>query len=381
MVPLGLVVAHRDPDAVSGLTVVQPDRLRPAPTDRYVPELPEEVTAALTRIALIGPVVRRRSRSGRWPGRFRSWRTGWWTWPWAPVSWRPTGWATASPPRTRPGASPSGSVPTGAWRCTGRWRRRWPRRAVHRESWPSTSWRPATPAAAVPYALEAARQASAVHAHAEVLTATATVLEWATGPDRVELLALRGFSLVAAGDPAAPRCLREALSLAGPDWAPFIRLALAQASILSGDVEGAAEALEGLEPDGGPNDGAILLLRGMVAYFRGDIDAAELAARDARESRPGARGARGPPGRHRPPGDDRPQPGGVVRPHPPGAAGHPGRPDCGHQGVRRPALRGRVPAVRPLALRGGRGAGAGPAGHGGPQRGPTGRGLRPVPFG
>ncbi len=56
-VAVGLVVTHRDATALTGLEVVEPDRLRPVPTDRYVPELPEEVTAALTRIALVGPVV------------------------------------------------------------------------------------------------------------------------------------------------------------------------------------------------------------------------------------------------------------------------------------------------------------------------------------
>ena len=183
-----------------------------------------------------------RPRFGRWRARYRSWPTEWWPSPWAPVSWRPTRWATASRPRTRPGDSPSGWDHIGGPPFTGRWRRRWLRRAGHRVWWPgAASFAAGDPAAAVPHTLEVARQASAVHTHAEVLATTTTVLEWATGQDRVEVLALRGFSLVAAGDPTAPRCLREALSLAGPDWAPFIRLALAQASILSGDAEGAEQ--------------------------------------------------------------------------------------------------------------------------------------------
>jgi ATP/maltotriose-dependent transcriptional regulator MalT len=52
--------------------------------------------------------------------------------------------------------------------------------------------------------------------------------------------------------------------------------------MLSGDLASAEEALDGLEPDGGPFDGAILLARGMLAYFRGDLDAAEGAVRAAR---------------------------------------------------------------------------------------------------
>ena len=291
-VPFGLVVAHRDPGALSGLTVVQPDRLRPSPTDRYVPELPEEVTAALTRIALVGPVVDAatfRAVAGPDPE----------------VADRVVDIALGAGVLEADGGGYRFTSEDEARRLT---ERLGPHRraALHRqvaEALAAAGGSPGVvaehfitagdPAAAVPHALEMARQASAVHAHAEVLATTATVLEWATGQDRVEVLALRGFSLVAAGDPTAPRCLREALSLAGPDWAPFIRLALAQASILSGDAEGADDALEGLDPDGGPHDGAILLLRGMVAYFRGDIDAAELAARDARELAlaPGAPGA------------------------------------------------------------------------------------------
>ncbi len=291
-VPLGLVVAHRDPDAIRGLAVVHPDRLRPSPTDRYVPELPEEVTAALTRIALIGPVVDAatvRAVVGPVPE----------------LADRVVDIAVGAGVLEVDGV---GYRFTSEDEARGLTERLGPNRraALHREvaeALAAAGGSPGVvaehlvaagdPAGAVPYILEVARQASAVHAHAEVLATTAPVLEWATGQDRVEVLALRGFSLVAAGDPTAPRCLREALALAGPDWAPFIRLALAQASILSGDAEGAAEALEGLEPDGGPSDGAILLLRGMVAYFRGDIDAAETAAREARgfALAPGAPGA------------------------------------------------------------------------------------------
>ena len=291
-IPLGLVVAHRDPAAVSGLTVIQPDRLRPMPTDRYVPELPEEVTAALTRIALVGPVVdvaTFRAVAGPVPE----------------LADRVVDVAVGAGVLEADGA---GYRFTSEEEATGLTERLGPHRraAVHREvaeALAAAGGSPGVvaehfmaagdPAAAVPFLLEVARQASAVHAHADVLAATDDVLDWATGPARVELLALRGVSLVAAGDPTAPRCLREALSLAGPDWAPFLRLALAQASILAGDVDGADEALEGLEPDGGPYDGAILLLRGMVAYFRGDIDAAEIAAQDARvfALAPGAPGA------------------------------------------------------------------------------------------
>jgi tetratricopeptide (TPR) repeat protein len=38
----------------------------------------------------------------------------------------------------------------------------------------------------------------------------------------------------------------------------------------------------GLQPDGGPADGSILLARGLAAYFRGDIDGASAAVDEAR---------------------------------------------------------------------------------------------------
>ena len=52
--------------------------------------------------------------------------------------------------------------------------------------------------------------------------------------------------------------------------------------MLSGDLASAEEALAGLEPNGGPDDGAILLVRGMLAYFSGDIDGADAAVEAAR---------------------------------------------------------------------------------------------------
>jgi hypothetical protein len=57
---------------------------------------------------------------------------------------------------------------------------------------------------------------------------------------------------------------------------------LAQAASMDGDLDSAAEALSGLQPDGGAADGAILLARGNVAYFSGDLDGARAAADEAR---------------------------------------------------------------------------------------------------
>jgi len=279
--PVGVAVAHGDPGAITGFDVVTPGPLPPAPTSRYLPELPHEVDDALTRVALVGSVVDTAT--------FRA-------------------VAAATPEQADRVADvavgagvlelgPDGvqfASPGDATALVGRLGPH--RRAVlHREvadALAAAGGAPRAvaehlvaagdPAAAVPHALAAARASAAVHAHADVLDLTEGVVDHAEGAERVELLALRGLSLVATGDPSGPRCLREALAIADPSWVPSLRLGLAQASILSGDVDGAADALDGLEPDGGPNDGLILLLRGMVAFFRGDLDAADAAVRDAR---------------------------------------------------------------------------------------------------
>ena len=74
----------------------------------------------------------------------------------------------------------------------------------------------------------------------------------------------------------------QALAAADLDQAPGLRARLARAALLSGDLGSAEEALAGLEPSGGPDDGAILLARGTLAYFAGDLDGADAAVQAAR---------------------------------------------------------------------------------------------------
>ena len=50
---------------------------------------------------------------------------------------------------------------------------------------------------------------------------------------------------------------------------------------MSGDLETAAAALDGLEPDGGADDADILLARGNFAFFTSDFDAAQAASEEA----------------------------------------------------------------------------------------------------
>jgi len=138
------------------------------------------------------------------------------------------------------------------------------------------------PAMAAPYALEAARTAAASGFHAEVLRWTEAVRDHVDGQAEAALLSLRADALAAVGDHAAVPAYRKALAAADIGQAPGLRARLARAAILSGDLASAEEALAGLEPSGGPDDGAILLARGMLAYFSGDIDGADAAVEAAR---------------------------------------------------------------------------------------------------
>jgi DNA-binding winged helix-turn-helix (wHTH) protein/tetratricopeptide (TPR) repeat protein len=146
------------------------------------------------------------------------------------------------------------------------------------------------PAMAAPYALEAARAAAAARLHEQVLRWTGAVRQHANGPVKAALLALRADALAAVGDHAAVAAYRQALAAAGLDQAPGLRARLAHAALLGGDVDSAEEALAGLEATGGPDDGAILFGRGMLAYFSGDLDGADAAVEAARALalRPGA---------------------------------------------------------------------------------------------
>jgi DNA-binding winged helix-turn-helix (wHTH) protein/tetratricopeptide (TPR) repeat protein len=138
------------------------------------------------------------------------------------------------------------------------------------------------PAMAAPYALQAAQIAAASGLHAEVLRWTEAVRDHVDGQAEPALLSLRADALAAAGDHAAVPAYRKALVTASPDQVPGLRTRLARAAVLSGDLASAEEALAGLEPSGGPDDGAILLARGMLAYFSGDIDGADAAVEAAR---------------------------------------------------------------------------------------------------
>jgi DNA-binding winged helix-turn-helix (wHTH) protein/tetratricopeptide (TPR) repeat protein len=135
-----------------------------------------------------------------------------------------------------------------------------------------------SPAEAAPYALAAARRAAGVQLHREVLRWTDVARGHVDGDAEAELRALRADALFCVGDPGAVIAYRSALGLASPEAARGLRARLARAALYAGDVATAGEALAGLEPDGGPDDAAVLHAQGMLAYFSGDLDAAGAAA-------------------------------------------------------------------------------------------------------
>jgi DNA-binding SARP family transcriptional activator len=137
--------------------------------------------------------------------------------------------------------------------------------------------------AAAPILLQAARTEAAIGAYRDALSLIDAVRQDVRDPERAPLLALRADMLMATGDAGAVGAYREALS-ATDDPSEHRRLLprLARAATFAGDYATAAEALEGLEPDGSADDAALLLARGNLAYFTGDLVAAEAAADEAR---------------------------------------------------------------------------------------------------
>jgi DNA-binding SARP family transcriptional activator/tetratricopeptide (TPR) repeat protein len=138
------------------------------------------------------------------------------------------------------------------------------------------------PAAAVPHLLRAADREAAVGAYRDAFALVDQVQEHAKGEDRATATALRADLLFALGDPTAPSAYRQAIALATGDRARILRARLARAAMVSGDIDTAMAALDGLCTDGGPSDPDVLLARANVAYFTGSYDEAWGLAQEAR---------------------------------------------------------------------------------------------------
>jgi tetratricopeptide (TPR) repeat protein len=140
------------------------------------------------------------------------------------------------------------------------------------------------PARAVPFVLRAVETAGALGAYRDALTLVDGVREHATADELPQILARRGDLLLAVGDPEAMSAYREALPVTTGTTHRLIRARMARAAAFAGEFDVARAALAGLEPEGDAADGALLLARGHVAYFTGDIDTAWRIAAQARET-------------------------------------------------------------------------------------------------
>jgi DNA-binding SARP family transcriptional activator/tetratricopeptide (TPR) repeat protein len=135
---------------------------------------------------------------------------------------------------------------------------------------------------AVPHVLPAVETAGALGAYRDALALVDAVGESAHGAKRAHLLARRGDLLMALGDPGAVSAYREATSATTGTEHRLVRARLARAACFAGELDTADAALAGLELEGDGADGPILLARGNLAYFSGDVDAAWEAAAAAR---------------------------------------------------------------------------------------------------
>ncbi len=138
-------------------------------------------------------------------------------------------------------------------------------------------------AAAAPWMVRTAETSASLGAYREALETLAAVDVPHSGVDRPKILAMRADLLMACADAGAVDAYREALA-AAPDRSSKARLRarLARAATFGGDLETAALALDGLEPDGSTDDVDLLLARGNLALFQGDLAGAEAAAAAAR---------------------------------------------------------------------------------------------------
>jgi DNA-binding SARP family transcriptional activator/predicted negative regulator of RcsB-dependent stress response len=136
--------------------------------------------------------------------------------------------------------------------------------------------------AAVPYVLRAAETEAAVGAYRDALALLESIQRAATGDELSRALALRADLLAAIGDAAAATAYRQAMEIAPPAGRRLLQARLARMLAYAGDLDGAEALLAGLEPGGDAADSSILLAKGALSYFRGDLDAAREVSDRAR---------------------------------------------------------------------------------------------------
>ncbi len=139
------------------------------------------------------------------------------------------------------------------------------------------------PSQAVPYVLRAVETAGALGAYRDALSMVDSVREHAGPDDLPQLLARRGDLLSALGDPEAAVAYQEAVPVTTGIQHRLVRARLARAAAFAGELDVARDALAGLEAEGDVADGPILLARGNLAFFSGDLETARQIADQGRE--------------------------------------------------------------------------------------------------
>ena len=139
------------------------------------------------------------------------------------------------------------------------------------------------PGRAVPFAVRAVESAGALGAYRDALALVDAVRPHAGPEDLPRLLARRGDLLLALGDPEAVAAYTEAVPLTTGTDHRLVRAMLARAASFANDFDTARSALAGLSLVGDAADAPILLARGHVAYFTGDIAAAWQAVDEVRD--------------------------------------------------------------------------------------------------
>jgi len=134
------------------------------------------------------------------------------------------------------------------------------------------------PAQAIPHVLPAVETAGALGAYRDALDLVDAVRNHAHGEELGHLLARRGDLLMALADPESVSAYQAAVPATVGTENRLVRARLARACSFVGDFETARTALTGLELQGDDADGPILLARGNLAYFSGDVDTAWDAA-------------------------------------------------------------------------------------------------------
>jgi DNA-binding SARP family transcriptional activator/tetratricopeptide (TPR) repeat protein len=130
------------------------------------------------------------------------------------------------------------------------------------------------PTRAVPYVLRAVETAGALGAYRDALGLIDGVRDHASPEDLPRLLSRRGDLLMALGDPETIDAYRKALTLTEGRERRLVQARLARAAGFVGDFDTARSALGEEMLEGDVADGPILLARGNLAYFTGDIDTA-----------------------------------------------------------------------------------------------------------